>query len=541
MPDTVKHIIFTLLLYVCTTVSLAQSGFFIPQKGKIFFNGSSATIFSDVLNQGQLGIGKGAVVNFKGRQWENTPTSRITDESIRGNSTVGQGGMLRFILPDSSQPVFFDQQQYLIGGYNAASRSGPTFPNLSIANPWGVKLLSGSTKIRNELNFTEGNIYVNDNILVVGDRNPGTITGYNEDRFVVTGSSENASGFLLREKLSRKEGQVVFPVGTADGLYTPAALNLLSRDPDDFYVRVFDGVKARLRDGQDLTPTSVNKVWQIGKLRVPGEGAVNITLQHRLPDEGLLFIANRTQTYVSQYASGSWDQGDPHESPGPGILTTGAPLSNSGTNTRTFRNTISPASYFSKFAGFEDTAGNRTNLWFSAYRNDYQHVYVYWTTNPEIRNMYFVVQRRLSNEAGYSNVDTVISKAPGGLSFNFLDYNTTDPNNYTGVSYYRLMMVDYNGNITYSQIVAVGPEPQGFGWTLWPNPSPGRFFVGISRPQMVKKVYVWDIVGHLLRMEWVSNRGLIEMHLHVKGTYVVGLISEQQKIIETKKLIIIGD
>lgn len=541
MPDNLKHIILTLLLYTFTMAAIAQAGFFVPQQGKIFFNGNTSTIFSDVLNQGQLGIGKGAIVNFKGRQWENAPTSRITDESIRGNSTVGQGGMLRFILPDSTQPTFFEQQQYLIGGYNAASRSGPTFSNLSIANPWGVKLMSGSTKIRNELNFTQGNIYVNDNILVVGDRNPGKITGDNDTRFVVTGASEDAAGFLLREDISRSDGQVVFPVGTADGLYTPAALTLVSRDPDDFYVRVFDGVKARLRDGQDLSVNSVNKVWQIGKLRVPGEGAVNITLQHRLPDEGLLFIANRTRTYVSQYASGSWNQGGPHESPRPGTLTTGAPLANSGTNNRTFRNTISPASYFTKFAGYQDTALNRTNLWFNAYRTDYQHVYVCWTTNPEIRNMYFVVQRRLSKEAEYSNVDTVLSKAPAGLSFNFLDYNTTDPNNYTGISYYRLMMVDYNGNITYSQIVAVGPEPQGFGWTLWPNPSPGRFFVGISRPQSVKYVYVWDIVGRLQIRQLVNGRGLIEMHLPIQGAYVVGLISEDQKIIETKKLVIIGD
>jgi hypothetical protein len=155
--------------------------------------------------------------------------------------------------------------------------------------------------------------------------------------------------------------------------------------------------------------------------------------------------------------------------------------------------------------------------------------------------MYFVVQRRLSDEAVYSNMDTVLSKAPGGFSFNYLDYNINDPNSYTGVSYYRLMMVDYNGNLTYSQIVAVGGEPEGFGWTLWPNPSPGQFFVGISRPPMVKYVLVWDILGRLLRQELVSNRGLIEMHLHVKGAYVIGLVPFDGGKIETKKLVVIGD
>lgn len=540
MAPDIKNIVIILTLITATGTLRGQTGFFIPKQGKVFFNGSTATIFSDVLNEGQLGVGKGAIVNFKGKQWENTTSSRITDESSRGNSTIGQGGMIRFLLPDSTRPPFFNQQQYVIGGYNAASRAGPSFPNLSIANPWGVKLLSASTKIRHELNFTAGHLYVNDNILVVGDGNPGVITGYDENRFVITDTAFDG-GFLLREKIARTDEQVVFPVGTADGLYTPAALHLRSRDPDDFYVRVFNGVNARLRDGQDLSQRSVNKVWQIGKLLTPGEGSVDITLQHRLADEGALFIADRASAYVSQYAGGSWDEGNPHASPQPGTLTTGTPLANSGTNTRTLRNTISPASYFTKFAGFEDTANNRTNLWFNAYRTDYKNVYVYWTTHPEIRNMYFVVQRRLSDEAVFSNVDTVLSKAPAGLSFNYLDYNTNDPNSYTGVSYYRLMMVDYNGNITYSQVVAVGPEPQGFGWTLWPNPSPGRFFVSISRPRMVKYVYVWDILGRLLRTELVASRGLIEMHIATQGTYVVGLIFEDQKIIETKKLVILGD
>lgn len=540
MTNSSKHIIITLILYACTIPAIAQPGFFVPQQSRIYFFGNTSTIFSDVLNKGQIGINKGALVNFKGLQWENDPKSQITDESINGLSTIGQGGMIRFLTPDSTLSPLIDQQQLVIGGYNAAARSGPSFPNLSIANSWGVKLLSASTKVRRELNFIAGNVYVNDNILIVGDGDPGLITGYNENRFVVTGAAYDG-GFLLREKIKRGDGQVIFPVGTADGLYTPASLHLRSRTPDDFYVRVFDSVKSRVHDGADLSIRSVNKTWQIGKLIRPGEDAVDLILQHQFADEGLLFTANRETAYLSQYASGSWDDGDPHTRPQAGSLTSGTPLANSGTNTRTFRNSISPASYFTKFAGFEDTTLNRTNLWFSAYRTDYHNVYVYWTTNPEIRNMYFVVQRRLIDEPVYKNIDTIISKAPGGFSFINLDYNMNDPNSYTGVSYYRLMMVDYNGNITYSQVVAVGGEPEGFGWTLWPNPSPGRFFVGISRPPMVKYVLVWDIVGRLLRRELVSNRGLIEMHLHVKGSYVIGLVPFEGSKIETKKLVVIGD
>jgi len=212
-----------------------------------------------------------------------------------------------------------------------------------------------------------------------------------------------------------------------------------------------------------------------------------------------------------------------------------------GTNTRSFQYTMSQASYFTKLAGFNDTARNRTSLWFSAYRTDRANVYVYWTTNPEIRNKYFVVQRRLINEQSFSNRDTLLSMALSGVSFNYLSYHVNDPNSYMGTSFYRLQMMDYNGNISYSNIVAVGGIPDGFGWTVWPNPTAGRFFVGISRPSAVREVMVWDIVGRLIHHELVNNRGLIEMYLDTKGTYVIGLVPSDGDHIETKKLIVIGD
>ena len=99
----------------------------------------------------------------------------------------------------------------------------------------------------------------------------------------------------------------------------------------------------------------------------------------------------------------------------------------------------------------------------------------------------------------------------------------------------------YNGNITYSNVVAVGGVPGGFGWTIWPNPTAGRFFVGISRPSAVRQLMVWDIVGRLIHSEPVNGRGLIEMYLDVKGTYVIGLLPADGDHIETKKLIVIGN
>jgi len=526
------HMVTLLMLLGVVRVLQAQTGFFVPQQGKVFFTGSTATIFSDVNLQGQLGVGRNATVNFKGRKWVNASAADITDE--KGGR--GLGGMIRFLAPDTGA-----QQQSITSGYNAAVRTGPVFTNLTIENSAGVRLLSSSMKIRRWLNFVEGTLDVEDNILVVGDNNAGMITGYNDKNFVITPGTSANGGFLLRERLTMANGMVVFPVGTAAGHYTPAGLRVRNRLPDDFYVRVSDGVKRRLTDGGDLSEWSVNKTWQIGQLQHPGEDAVEITLQHDLRDEGVKFMDNRQTAYVSQYNNGSWDIGYPQGGPGAGFLTTGVSLPAGGTNTRSFQYTMSQASYFTKLAGFNDTARNRTSLWFSAYRTDRANVYVYWTTNPEIRNKYFVVQRRLINEQAFSNRDTLLSMALSGVSFNYLSYHVNDPNSYMGTSFYRLQMMDYNGNISYSNIVAVGGIPDGFGWTVWPNPTAGRFFVGISRPSAVREVMVWDIVGRLIHHELVNNRGLIEMYLDTKGTYVIGLVPSDGDHIETKKLIVIGD
>ncbi|MBS1567613.1 MAG: T9SS type A sorting domain-containing protein [Bacteroidetes bacterium] len=532
-PKT-RHSIALLLLLLVYAAGSAQTGFYVPQKGKVYFAGDTATIFSNVLNKGQVGIGKNAVVNFRAARWENDAQAQITDESNGGNGTTGTGGTLRFIKTDTSLP------QLLIGGYNAASRSGASFPNITIANPFGVKLVDASTKIRRRLHFEDGHLYALDNIIVVGDGQPGTITGYDDSRFIVTGQSVSG-GFLLREKISRADSWVAFPVGTADGKYTPAALRLNSGSPDDFYARVFDSVKTKGVSGQDMSAISVNKTWQMGKLFYPGQGNVDVSLQHLVADEGSLFNARRQNAYVTLYDGSSWDMGYPQIAPQVGTITTGAPLTGSGINTRSFEGKMTTTSYFSKLPGNGDTTLYKTRLWFSAYRTDYQHVWVYWNTFPEINQKYFIVQRRLSNETIFTNRDSIDSKAPNGVSMRNINYGITDPNKYSGTSFYRLLMISYTGDTTWSNIVAIGGTPDANGFTIWPNPAPGRFYVGISSIAKPKSIVVYDAIGQLMMTEAVNDRGFLEMRLRTPGTYMVCFISADGSVLETKRVVIVGN
>lgn len=357
MISWVRYCVVVILL--CGGIhSSAQMGFYVPRYAKIFFNGDTATIFSNVQNHGNFGIGENAYLNFKGRTWENAPTSLITDESSGGNGVSGNGGWVRFL----SDSVL----QQIIGGYNAATKSGPAFSRIALQNYQGLELLSGSTKVRNEFLFSSGHTYLRDNMMVIGDNGPGNISGYDSTKFFITGNAAG-TGLLVRENIKDDDGLVVFPLGSREQAYTPAALHNISGPGDDYYVTVFDSVKADLFSGQNLRGKGVNKTWEIGKRTETINGQTEVFLQHLVRDEGNLFRSNRSNAYVSTYLQNGWDIGHPQELPYAGNLTSGADLQGSGVNSRTFYNNLWGPSYYSKFTGAGDTLLG-TRLYFNAYR-----------------------------------------------------------------------------------------------------------------------------------------------------------------------------
>ncbi|THU32074.1 T9SS type A sorting domain-containing protein [Niastella caeni] len=529
---THRHIVLLLLLLTGFEAARSQqSGFYVPKKGKIYFAGDTATIFSNVTNQGKLGIDKKAVVNFKGKKWQNDPDALITDEGNKGEDASGAGGLIRFNSNSGRQQID--------GGYNAVTRTGAAFAHLDIQNAAGVELTGSTTKVRHSLHFTAGLLHLQDNTLVIGDGNSGTITGYDSIRYIVTGST--GTGLLVRENIRSRDNWVIFPIGTGVNAFTPLAIRNKSAQGDDYHARVSDGVKKDLFTGDDLKEEGVNKTWELGKRHHPNTGETEIALQHLTADEGSVFGTNRRYSYISQYTRAGWDTSYPQVFPVTGNLTSGAALVNSGVNTRTLNSTIGTSSYFTKLSGKGDTALQYTRVWLNAYRMNYSKVNVYWTTKPEVNIKYFVVQRRLSNEANFSNRDSLPSQAVNGYSNTYLNYAMDDANNYSGISYYRLRLVDYSGAVSYSNIVAVGGKPGGFQLLLWPNPTARHFYVGINGSAAVKYVVIWNVTGQMIHRELVNERRIIPMHLYLPGNYLVGFISHSGQVLETKKLVVTGD
>jgi hypothetical protein len=151
----------------------------------------------------------------------------------------------------------------------------------------------------------------------------------------------------------------------------------------------------------------------------------------------------------------------------------------------------------------------------------------------------FVVQRRWSTEADFKNVDTVASIALSRISTRHLYYTIKDPNNYSGVSFYRIMLRAHNGEISYSETIAVGAKNGEFSMMLWPNPTPDECYVSINTALPVKSVVVWDALGQVLHEEPVNGRRVLRLSLRPfsQALYIIGITSPSGKLLATEKVI----
>ncbi|RYY58843.1 MAG: T9SS type A sorting domain-containing protein, partial [Chitinophagaceae bacterium] len=427
--------------------------------------------------------------------------------------------------------------QTIRGGYNAATKTGTTFPKIKVDNKSGVELKDGSAKARNEVNFSDGHFYLNDQVMVVGNNNPGKISGYDSSKYFVTGNKPG-DGLLLREKLTNTDGIVVFPVGSKEDAYTPAAIRARRRQQADYYVGVFDSVNVSDFDNTKMVSQTVNKTWQIGKSGAPGMEESDIFLEHQVKDEGEYFAQNRSQAYVTQYTDNRWDVGYPQRTPEMGSLTTASADASHGVNMRNFDNLGATDHYYTKLADKNKVA--KTKLWFNAFRVDSGMVKTYWKTNPEINIKTFVVERRFSNEAALYAVGSQASGATAGYSVVDLNYTLFDPNHYKGVTFYRLKMIGYDNSISYSQEVPVGPQFGMYEILLWPNPAVSLFNIGIPSVVPAKTIIVYNVLGQKLREEKVMGRTVVQMTGLLPGTYFISIFSNSNHLIETKKLVVAG-
>lgn len=108
---------------------------------------------------------------------------------------------------------------------------------------------------------------------------------------------------------------------------------------------------------------------------------------------------------------------------------------------------------------------------FEATRINPDEVQLNWETQTEINNKGFYLERMFENESMFEPIAWIDGK---GNSTFIEEYAYLDDNAFTGLTYYRLQQVDFDGTTTYSEIrVVTGEENQSDligDLNLYPNP-----------------------------------------------------------------------
>lgn len=168
-----------------------------------------------------------------------------------------------------------------------------------------------------------------------------------------------------------------------------------------------------------------------------------------------------------------------------------------------------------------------------------KNVKLNWSTAAEINNNYFTVERSENGQAFYP-----IAHVKGaGNSNKTLQYNTVDDisNVNSNTIFYRLKQTDFDGQFTYSKVVAVDLNEAGnFDLNVFPNPNNGTFTIGLSNVMSENvNITVVDLLGkqHFSQqIETINGNKSIELNLP-QGFYTLNATTIEGKVIVQKILV----
>ena len=156
-----------------------------------------------------------------------------------------------------------------------------------------------------------------------------------------------------------------------------------------------------------------------------------------------------------------------------------------------------------------------------------------WITTRETRTNYFIVERTKDNW-NYTSIDTVYAVNNGEFTQN---YDATDFHPLDGTNYYRLRIVDMDGNISYSPIVAVkvGNTKSPL---MYPNPANTQVNIAPGS-DLIRQVNVYDILGKtVLRIPNAAIQGTIQIPTYPLGNGLYFVEIRTANLVYIEKLLV---
>ena len=114
-----------------------------------------------------------------------------------------------------------------------------------------------------------------------------------------------------------------------------------------------------------------------------------------------------------------------------------------------------------------------------------------WTTETEINNDYFTVERSI-DAVNWENIYKIDG---AGNSSSILSYSKIDHDPYYSISYYRLKQTDFDGQFEYSQIIMVNIQQlSNSKIEIYPNPSTNQIIIKGSSNEL-KETLIYNRLG----------------------------------------------
>lgn len=161
-----------------------------------------------------------------------------------------------------------------------------------------------------------------------------------------------------------------------------------------------------------------------------------------------------------------------------------------------------------------------------------------WVTASEDNNRGFELQRMLGT-GKWSTVAFIFSQADGGNSTSNLTYQFRDDNNYSGISQYRLLQIDLDGKVKYSDIRSVRGQAQANKTLVFPNPGfNGTVNVIFEDGTAKRSLALTDMSGRMIRQWNNFTDNSLQVSNLKPGMYNLRIYNTETGVQSVEKIVI---
>lgn len=351
-------------------------------------------------------------------------------------------------------------------------------------------VLKNSIHIKNTVKFSDGYVYTLADTLYLlkDDGDDATVLSYSDSSYVIG---------KLNRAIDRNYDDYTFPVGKADNheLMWLTIKNSNLNGIDNITCWFSDLERNNDNEinfsDEDITYMAMHPkgMWTVEPNEQPSSGKyeIRVCIDHfdGLEDNNFGVLKRPKGGYASNWNNGNGSTG---------LLGLVGRVLNAGYGN------LKNLTGFSEF-GVGTGGGSSLPIQLTQFTAEYLkedgHVKLNWTTEVEINNDYFIVQRSID---GYHYEDVANVKGAGNSNVE-IDYTAYDQDPPAGLVYYRLKQYDFDGKYQYSDIVSVMVFHTAINSVkVYPNPANSFVNIELTTDSEQINVMILDMNGNLVKM-----------------------------------------